>query len=516
MLLHQLAQRLAIASLATAMPTLAFADALNVQLTADIRSSQPGVNRDAITDSVMLNIVEGLVAFGERGDVINMLADSREVSEDRLTYTFHLRDGVTFHNGSPLTAEDVKFSWDQLLGNAEFGCANFFDGRQRAKIEDIAVIDAMTVAFTLDQPDEMFLGYMAQAQCGATGIVHRSSFNDDGTWNKPIGTGPFTFGEWKRGETIQLLKFDGYSMTGTGIDGYGGRKEALVDEVRFVVVPDTATAAAGLRSGALDILPYLPPSEAAELRDDPGFTLVAAPHGGMITMLLQTSDPLIGNVAMRRAIVSALDTPEIVDSVTYGLGIPNNSLVSVGSLFHTDAHNVGYDYDPSAVPALLEEAGYKGEKITILTNRRSAINYDTAVIAQAMLQSVGINADIEVLEWASQLDRFNSGNFQIMAFNYSNRPDPVLAYRTIVGSKAERANAIWDDADVIELVEIASQEPDQAKRQAMLDDLHTRFLDAVPMIMLANGLDVGVSGPHVSGYRTWQGFARLWGVDRIE
>jgi peptide/nickel transport system substrate-binding protein len=495
---------------------MALADSLNVQLSADIRSSQPGVNRDAITDSVMLNVVEGLVAYGERGDILPMLANGLEISEDRTLYTFHLREGVHFHDGSPLMAEDVKWSWDKLLENEAFGCANFFDGSQRAKIVAIAVADPMTVTFTLDQPDEMFLSYMAQAQCGATGIVHRSSFNADGSWNKPIGTGPFVFGEWKRGESIQLLKYADYAMTGTGIDGYGGRKEVLVDEVKFVVVPDTATAAAGLRSGALDILPYLPPSEAAELRDDPGFTLVAAPHGGMITMLFQTSDPLMSNIALRRAIVAALDTPQIVDAVTYGLGVPNNSLVSVGSLFHTEAHNVGYTYDPAAVPALLQEAGYKGEKITILTNRRSAINYDTAVIAQAMLQSVGVNAEIEVLEWASQLDRFNSGNFQIMAFNYSNRPDPVLAYRTIVGSKAERPNAIWDDAAVIPLVEAALQEPDKAKRQAMLDDLHTRFLAAVPMVMLANGLDVGVSGPHVSGYRTWQGFARLWGVDRID
>ncbi len=135
---------------------------------------------------------------------------------------------------------------------------------------------------------------------------------------------------------------------------------------------------------------------------------------------------------------------------------------------------------------------------------------------QAMMQAAGINAEIEVLEWASQLDRFNSGKYQIMAFNYSNRPDPGLAYRTVVGAKAKRVNSIWDDAAVDKLVDQSLQEADPARRQAIFDDLHTRFLDQVPFVMLANGLDVGISGPRIKGYSTWQGFARFWGVERSE
>ncbi|WP_259698811.1 ABC transporter substrate-binding protein, partial [Pseudomonas frederiksbergensis] len=91
----------------------------------------------------------------------------------------------------------------------------------------------------------------------------------------------------------------------------------------------------GLKSGALDVLPYLPPGEAAKLKDEKDFNIVAAPHGGLVTMLFQTADPLMSKVAMRQAVIAALDTPQIVDSVTYGLGVPNNSLVASGSLYHT-------------------------------------------------------------------------------------------------------------------------------------------------------------------------------------
>lgn len=515
MSLSKPALRALFASVALTLPGLAVANTLNVQITADIRSSQPGINRDAGTDSVMLNVVEGLVAAGEKGEVRPMLAKEWTVSDDGKTYTFTLRDGVKFHNGETMTAYDVQWSLEKLIRDPEFSCKTFFDGSRDARVQTI-VAKENTVIVTLDRPDAMFLNYMAQAQCGSTGIVHRASFGDDGKWTAPVATGPFEFGEWKRGQGLTLKKFADYSISGEQPDGYGGRKEVLVDEVKYVVVPDTATAVAGLKSGALDVLPYLPPGEAAKLKDEKDFNIVAAPHGGLVTMLFQTADPLMSKVAMRQAVIAALDTPQIVDSVTYGLGVPNNSLVASGSLYHTAAHDKGYSYDPDAVKALLAKAGYKGEKINILTNRRSAINYDTAIIAQAMLQSAGINAEIEVLEWASQLDRFNSGKYQIMAFNYSNRTEPALAYQTVVGSKAKKANAVWDDADVSKLVNQVLQETDQAKRQAIFDDLHTRFLEQAPLVMLANGLDVGVSGPKVKGYRTWQGFARFWGVEKTQ
>ncbi|SCX34295.1 Dipeptide-binding protein [Agrobacterium rosae] len=511
-----LVHKLFLATALAGVPGIVAANTLSVQLSADIRSSQPGINRDAITDSVVLNVVEGLVAAGEKGEIRPMLAESWTVTDEGKTYTFALRKGVKFHNGETMTSADVKFSLDKLLGNSEYNCKTFFDGSRDAKIASIEAPDAQTIVLKLDRPDAMLLNYMAQAQCGSTGIVHKSSYNEDGSWNRPVATGPFKFGEWKRGESLTLTKFAAYAMAGDSIDGYGGRKQVMVDDVKLVVVPDAATAVAGLRSGALDILPYLPPGEAARLKEEKDFTLVAAPHGGLITMLFQTADPLMSNVAMRRAVIAALDTPEIVNSVTYGLGVPNNSLVASGSFYHTAAHDKGYKYDPDAVKPLLTEAGYKGEKINIITNRRSAVNYDTAVIAQAMLQSAGINAEIEVLEWASQLDRFNSGKYQIMAFNYSNRPDPGLAYRTVVGAKAKRVNSIWDDAAVDKLVDQSLQEADPARRQAIFDDLHTRFLDQVPFVMLANGLDVGISGPRIKGYSTWQGFARFWGVERSE
>lgn len=488
------------------------AEQLNVQLTADIRSSQPGVNRDGLSDTIALNVSEGLVTLGEKGEFIPMLAESWEISEDGKQYTFKLREGVKFHNGETMTAEDVKGSFETSMKQEDFACKVFFDGSRQAKVENVETPDPRTVVFTLSNPDAMFLTYLARAQCGGNAVLHADSFDADGTFIKPIATGPFIFEEWRHGQSIRLVKFDDYSPRAEEPNGYGGRKEALVDEVIFNIVPDLSTAVAALRSGDIDILPYLPPNDAGQIQADSNLKLTTGQHGGLITILFQSRDPLMQNLAFRKAVVSALDVPMLVDTITGGLGEVNNSLVPTTSLYYTDVQKQGYVYDPAAVPGLLEEAGYKGEKLVLLTNRRSPINYEAAVIAQAMLQAVGINSEIQVLEWASQLDLYYSGEYQAMAFNYSSQSDPGLIFRNIIGDKDERPNSIWEGEDIDAMADEALQIIDPAARQAIFDDLHRRFLAELPMVMLANNFDVGVSRSNVSNYRTWQGFARMWNV----
>jgi ABC-type transport system substrate-binding protein len=158
------------ASLVAAFAPAVYASTLNVQLSADIRSSQPGVNRDAITDSVMLNVVEGLVAADEGGVIKPMLASDWTVSDDGTVYTFSLRDDVVFHNGAPMTAEEVKWTWDTSLSTPEHSCTTFFDGSRGSAIESVEILDPLTVEFTLSEPNALFLTYMAQSQCASNGI----------------------------------------------------------------------------------------------------------------------------------------------------------------------------------------------------------------------------------------------------------------------------------------------------------------------------------------------------------
>ncbi len=185
---------------------------LRVRLNADILSTDPGVNRDFNTDAVVLHMVEGLVAFREDTSIGPLLAESYGVSEDGKTYSFVLREGVKFHNGAALTADDVVWSLKRYLDPATgWRCLSEFDGHGLVKILAVEAKDARNVVVTLDQPSALFLATLARADCGETAITHRDSVGPDGKWLAPIGTGPFKLVEWRHGQHIELTRFDGYS-----------------------------------------------------------------------------------------------------------------------------------------------------------------------------------------------------------------------------------------------------------------------------------------------------------------
>ena len=139
---------------------------------------------------------------------------------------------------------------------------------------------------------------------------------------------------------------------------------------------------------------------------------------------------------------------------------------------------------------MLKEAGYKGQPIVILANKRAHVpSFSVAVLSQAMMQAVGINAQIEVLEWATQLDRYNSGNYQMSSFSYSSRLDPALAYEQFSGPKAKQPRKVWDDPYAQKLIDQSFVESDVKKRQFLFDQLHTVMLEKTPLIVFYNITD---------------------------
>ncbi|CDZ63838.1 Hypothetical protein NGAL_HAMBI2605_55540 [Neorhizobium galegae bv. orientalis] len=139
---------------------------------SDLRSNNPGVNRDGNTDGVILHIVEGLVGYSYSGEVKPLLAESFDKSPDGLAYTFKLREGVKFHNGKTLTAEDVVWNWNRYMDPAtKWTCAGDFDGSRIVHVTGIKAVDTTTVTITLEKPSAVFLGLMARPECGYTGII---------------------------------------------------------------------------------------------------------------------------------------------------------------------------------------------------------------------------------------------------------------------------------------------------------------------------------------------------------
>lgn len=514
--LRHLLFALAGASLLQAAAASESSDFLRVSLTSDIRSTNPGINRDANTDTVMMHILEGLVAYREDGTTGPLLADSIAVSSDGTTYTFRLRPQLRFHNGAVLTADDVVWSWQRYLDPATgWSCLGDFDGSRGNRIESVTASAPDTVVFRLNRPQPMFLSQMAAIQCGGGAILHRSSINPDGSWGTPVATGPYLLHSWKRGQYIELHAFDGYRSRPEPRDGNTGAKIAYASKMRWLIIRDGAARLAALVKGQVDVMPEVAAAEMMQLRRTAGVTISARPMLVNYAILIQDHEPLLSDVRMRRALALSLDRTAIAALVTNGVGVANPSAIPSSSAYHSQAHTKGGDYDAAQARSLLAQAGYRGQPIVLTTNRRYPAMFNQALLVQAMASQVGINIQLEVLEWATQLDRWKAGKYQLMSFGFTARADPYLNYDSVLGDRSRSQTRIWDNPAALDLQRAAGETADPALRQQSFDRMHALMVADCPLIILYSLSDVNAVRSGVSGFDSWVfGRARLWGVRR--
>jgi len=463
-------------------------------------TSMPGGRaRNTSTDNVLAHVVESLVALKSDMSIGPMLADSWTVSDDGKTYTFKLREGVTFHNGEPMTSADVKWSYDFLTSkDSEYSCKNLYDGSKGAAVEGVGTPDPQTVVFHLTEPYALFLDQLASVQCPMA-VLNKSSLNADGSWNKPVGTGPYVFSDWKKDQYLLLTPYAGYKPRAEAPSGMAGRKEAHA-AVRFVVIPDAAAQKAALMAGQVDA--YNADDDNLPARD-PRWNIVKEDGLDTVTLLMQTKDPLLQDVRMRRAIALALDFPAIAKALTNGQAPYNPSLVATASSFYSDADKQGYAKNLEEVQQLLKQAGYQGQTLHLQTNKRYPYMYRVAVVTQQLLAKAGIKTSLDMLEWGTQLSNFREGKFQMMAFAYSARTEPALMYRDVLGDKSKSPMAQWENPQAQEWLNSIEGQSDVAARRAVFDQLHAAMINDVPLLMYYNKPGHVIVSSHLHGFTGW-------------
>lgn len=487
---------------------------MRVRINADIRSTDPGVNRDANSDAVVLHMVEGLVGYRDDASVAPLLAKSIDMSADGKTYTFKLRDGLKFSNGEPLTSADVLSSWQRYTDpKTAWRCLKDVTGSGVANVTNVAAPDASTVVFTLEKPTALFLATLARTDCGGTGIYHKSSLDAEGKWVKPIGTGPFMLQEWRSGQYVQLAANPNYISPGGERTGYVGDKTPKIDAVRFMIVPDDAAAKAALYSGDIDVIADVNNADIEELTGNEQIKVDKTAAMGLTALLFQTRDPLLKDVRIRKAVLLSLDLPQIAEALTNGQAPASASVVPGPSPYSGAAQKEVPARNVEEAKKLLAEAGYNGQPIKWLTTKHYPSLFDAAVLVQAMAQEAGINIEVETLDWATLLDRYTTGNYSAMSFTYSARLDPSLSYDMVSGNKDKSPNKVWDNPEGLELIAESTTITDQAQRQAIFDKLEGMIREDVPLIPLYSGTRIGAVRSNVEGYKTWPvGYARMWGV----
>jgi peptide/nickel transport system substrate-binding protein len=482
------------AARAPALPEIRFADAI------DTPTSMPGHrSRNTATDGILMHVVESLVAPRADFSIAPMLADSWTVSPDGRTYRFQLRHGVTFHNGAPMTSAEVKWSVERMLDpKAELACRSQYDGSKGARVVKVEAPAPDVVSIELAEPSALFLAQMWNLQCPLA-ILHPDSVDAQGKWIAPVGTGPYRFGTWRKGQFVALTRYEGYLPRAEPASGLAGAKVAKAN-LRFVVIPDASAQKAAFMSGQVDLI--VADGDSPPPRG-PNWEVVVEHDLDTNALLMQSRDPLMARLAFRRAVALALDLPALAKALSNGHAGYNPSLVPEVSPYHTAAHAAGYRRDAAQVAQLLAQAGYRGETLKIQTNKRYPELYRLAVVAQNMLNRAGIRAEVEVLEWATQVSNFREGRFQMMAFSYSSRIEPALMYGDVLGDKAVTPMSQWTDPEASALLAGIREEADPARRQLVFDELHRRMVAAVPMIELYNTAVLFGVSRHLSGFQTW-------------
>ena len=349
-------------------------------------SLDPHKTVKAGTREVMFNVFEGLMKPTPDGDLTPAIAESYEVSEDRMTYTFHLREGVQFHNGETVTAEDVVYSIQRCAAATETGIVQV---EAFSVIQSIETPDDKTVAITISEPSNEFISYMTTA-------VLPAGYDKQDT--DPVGTGPFKFVSRTAQDSVVLEKFNEYWGT-----------PAQLDKVTLKIMENADSLMMSLQSGAIDLCAHLTSTQVAQLEKD--FNVAEGTMNLVQAMYLNNAVAPFDDVRVRQALCYAVDKQEIIDLAFDGYGSPiGSSMYPAFGKYFDDSLTNYYTKDVEKAKALLAEAGYPdGFDMTITVPSNYKPHMDTAEVLVQQLAQIGVNATIEPIEWESWVSDVYAG-----------------------------------------------------------------------------------------------------------
>ncbi len=351
--------------------------AVTVGISQDLDSLDPHKALSAGTSEVLFNLFEGLMKAAPDGGVIPAVAERYEMSADGKTYTFTLRQGVTFHNGSAVTLEDVLYSLQRCAG-AENGGTPLIP--TFSNVASIAADGEGRVVVTLTEPSLEFLNSMTAA------IIPQGT--GDSQAASPVGTGPFAFVSYAPQNSMEVKRYD----------GYWGAKPAL-EKVTFKIITDVNTQILGLKSGTLDMAIHMPNTMVGQVKDK--FTIQQDTMKLVQALYLNNAVKPFDDVRVRQAMYYAINVPEIIDFVCDGAGVPTGtSMYPAFTKYFLPELADNYPQDLAKAKQLLADAGYpNGFDMIISVPSNYPQHVDTGLILAQQLEQVGIRADVQEITW---------------------------------------------------------------------------------------------------------------------
>jgi len=424
-------------------------------------------------------VYDTLIEPDESGNLVPALAESWNFSPQTLSLTFQLRQGVTFHNGDPMTANDVKATFDRLL--AEDSASPHKP--KFASVKAVNVIDPYTVEFALHK---MYFPLIATLASGWSAILPKSAIDAGHDFSThPIGTGPFQFQEWVRDDHITYTKFAAYWQDG----------KPYLDELEMKVVVEQTTQLMGLTVGEFDIIHFVEPHTIPKIESNPETKMFTHSTALALVVTMNHARAPLNNLKVRQAINHAIDRQALLD-IAYTGGKKIEAFIDAESPYYLDLPEM-YPYDPPKAQTLLKEAGFPGGfDITLILPQ----NYDPHVKAgnmvQNMLQQVGIRAKIELVDWGTWISQVYRGkDYDLTIIGHTGHLDPDGR----LGSEMEYTN--YHNPKMFELIEQAATAHIPKQRKALYDQIQRMMAEDAMMVFIGTPLGLRGMRSNVYGFR---------------
>ncbi len=439
---------------------------------ADIVTCDPANQNDTTTSVFVNHVYNTLMEVNNDGEIVGDLAESYEVSEDGMTYTFHLYENACFSDGTPLTAEDVKFTYERAMESAK-------TKSDVEAVESVEVIDDHTVAMHLKVASAPFitktmdtgLAIVSKAAVEAAEAAGKT-YGDVDTC---LGSGPFVAKEWVPNDHYTLVRNENY-----------WKEAPIATSIEVRVIPEGSARTIALEAGEIDIVWNVDAIDCVNVEANPDVTLLSQASSSIEYLGMNTSQEKFSDVRVRQAINMAIDQQVFIDTIIEGRGTVANSYINQMIPGWTDEVQ-GYEYNIEKAKELMAEAGYPdGFDCNIYVNGDTRTR--SATIVQAQLAEIGINVEISTYEWGALLEILTAGTHEMFLLGWSNgsfdadSSTYALFHSDNWGATGNRA---WlDDAEIDSLIEQGQVELDNEKRMDIYKQIQIRLEELCPWVPL--------------------------------
>ena len=452
---------------------------VRMAIAVDPDGLDPHLSASASTFQVTSSIYETLVTVDENGNIIPSLAESWSIADDGFSITFTLREGAKFSNGNLCDASAVVSSFERLIS------PDSVRNQDYSFIASVEALDERTVLFSFNRLDVTALSQFAYPWAA---IVDTSSEN---LRTNPAGSGPYMLSRWIPQQSI-LLERNPY---------YTG--ECSIDQVEFVVMSDMTSTVTAMKNGQLDII-LITGDLVGQFEGDERFTINALPTNGLQLMAMNNKSEGLDDIRVRIAINHAVDKEALIEAVWWGYG------EAIGSHFPSVLSeyidmNGKYPYDPEKAKALLAEAGYgEGElKLRMFLPKNYQEYVNAGQIIADMLRNVGIDVNIQIVEWATWLsDVYNGRNYDLTVVGHTGRLD---AYSLLSRYRSDAAENYfnYENAELDSLLDEYGTEPDEGKRIEIANSLQEILAVDVPAVYIQDPIQIYITDSSLEGFRTY-------------